>query len=59
MRINTKSVFHSAKHVVPAFRQSGKGGVFLTISSTNAVQPRANMVWYAASKAAVSAVSDS
>ncbi|KAL1963346.1 hypothetical protein VTN77DRAFT_8467 [Rasamsonia byssochlamydoides] len=55
IRINTKSLYHSAKVIVPVFRQQGRGGVFVNISSISAPRPRPNLVWYAASKGAVSA----
>ncbi|KAI1081667.1 oxidoreductase [Whalleya microplaca] len=55
LRINTKSLYHSAKAVVPIFREQGNGGVFVNISSISAPRPRPNHVWYAASKAAASA----
>ncbi|KAH9987206.1 oxidoreductase [Xylariaceae sp. FL0662B] len=54
LRINTKSLYHSAKSVVPIFREQGNGGVFVNISSISAPRPRPNLVWYAASKAAAS-----
>jgi 3-oxoacyl-[acyl-carrier protein] reductase len=49
--VNVKSLFHSAKHVVPYFRQHG-GGVFITVASTAGVRPRPGLVWYNGSKAA-------
>lgn len=56
MRINVKSLYHSAKVAVPVIRKQGSGGVFVNISSTSAPRPRPNLVWYAASKGAASAV---
>ncbi len=49
--VNVKSLFHSAKHVVPYFRQHG-GGVFITVASTAGVRPRPGLVWYNGSKGA-------
>jgi 3-oxoacyl-[acyl-carrier protein] reductase len=50
--VNVKSIFHSAKSVVPVFEKAG-GGVFLNISSTAAIRPRPGLVWYSGSKGAV------
>jgi 3-oxoacyl-[acyl-carrier protein] reductase len=50
--VNVKSIFHSAKSVVPVFEKTGKG-VFLNISSTAAVRPRPGLAWYNGSKGAV------
>ena len=50
--VNVKSIFLSAKHAVPLFRQQGHG-VFLNIASTAAVRPRPGLVWYNGSKSAV------
>jgi 3-oxoacyl-[acyl-carrier protein] reductase len=49
--VNVKSLFHSARTVVPYFRQSG-GGVFITVASTAGVRPRPGLVWYNSSKGA-------
>jgi 3-oxoacyl-[acyl-carrier protein] reductase len=49
--VNVKSLYHSARHIVPYFRKTG-GGVFVTIASTAGVRPRPGLVWYNASKAA-------
>ncbi len=50
--VNVKSVYLSAKHVVPVFRKSGSG-VILNIASTGGVRPRPGLVWYNSSKGAV------
>jgi 3-oxoacyl-[acyl-carrier protein] reductase len=50
-RVNVKSLFLSAKHVVPHFRRRG-GGVFITIASTAGVRPRPGLTWYNGSKGA-------
>lgn len=55
MRINVKSIYHSTRAVIPHFRKQGHG-VFVNISSISAPRPRPNLVWYAGSKGAVSAV---
>jgi len=48
---NVKSLFLSARHVVPHFRKHG-GGAFITIASTAGVRPRPGLTWYNASKGA-------
>jgi 3-oxoacyl-[acyl-carrier protein] reductase len=50
--VNVKSIFLSAKHCVPYFRQKG-GGVFINIASTAGVRPRPGLTWYNGSKGAV------
>jgi len=50
--VNVKSIFLSAKHCVPYFRQKG-GGVFVNIASTAGVRPRPGLTWYNGSKGAV------
>ncbi len=50
-RVNVKSLFLTAKHVVPHFR-TRKGGVFITIASTAGVRPRPGLTWYNGSKGA-------
>jgi len=52
MRVNVKSIYHSAVHCLPHFRKQG-GGAFLNIGSTAAVRPRPGLSWYSASKGAV------
>jgi 3-oxoacyl-[acyl-carrier protein] reductase len=49
--VNVKSLFLSAKHVVPHFRAQG-GGCFITIASTGGVRPRPGLTWYNGSKGA-------
>jgi 3-oxoacyl-[acyl-carrier protein] reductase len=50
-RVNVKSLFLTARHVVPHFR-ARKGGVFITIASTAGVRPRPGLTWYNGSKGA-------
>ena len=57
MDVNVKSIFWSVKVAVPAIKNGGKGGSIINISSTGAVSPRPGLVWYNASKGAVSNVS--
>ena len=50
--VNVKSVFLSTKAVVPAMRAQGSGSIINT-ASTAALRPRPGLVWYNASKGAV------
>ena len=56
--VNVKSIYLSAKHMLPILRSRGKG-VFLNIASTAAVRPRPGLVWYNASKGAVATMTKS
>jgi 3-oxoacyl-[acyl-carrier protein] reductase len=56
-KINVKPLYYSAKVVVPYFRKQGRGGVVTNLSSISSPRPRPKLVWYAASKGAVTAVS--
>ena len=47
--VNAKSVFLTAKHVVPVLKAQ-KSGVILNVASTAAVSPRPRLSWYNASK---------
>lgn len=49
--VNVKSLFLTARHVVPHFR-SQRGGCFITIASTAGVRPRPGLTWYNGSKGA-------
>jgi 3-oxoacyl-[acyl-carrier protein] reductase len=50
--VNVKSIYLTARHVVPYFRQQG-GGVFVNVASTAGVRPRPGLVWYNGTKGAV------
>ncbi len=50
--VNVKSIYLSAKHCVPVFRQQG-AGCFVQIASTAGVRPRPGLTWYNGSKGAV------
>ncbi len=50
--INVRSIYLSAKHVVPVFRKQG-GGCFVNIASTAGVRPRPGLTVYNSSKGAV------
>ncbi|CUH65372.1 4-formylbenzenesulfonate dehydrogenase TsaC1/TsaC2 [Thalassovita gelatinovora] len=47
--VNCKSVYLTAKHLVPGMKAAGKGAV-LNIASTAGLSPRSNLSWYNASK---------
>lgn len=47
--VNCKSVYLTARHVVPLMKEQ-KGGVILNVASTAAVSPRPRLNWYNASK---------
>jgi 3-oxoacyl-[acyl-carrier protein] reductase len=49
LRVNAKSVFLTARHVVPLMKAAG-AGVILNIASTAGVSPRPRLNWYNASK---------
>ena len=49
--VNVKSLYLSAKHVVPIMRKQ-QSGVILNTASTASYRPRRNMVWYGGSKGA-------
>ena len=51
-QVNVKSVYLSAIHCVPVFRQQ-RSGCFINIGSTGAVRPRPGLTWYNGSKGAV------
>ena len=56
--VNVKSLYLSAQHVVPLFRQQG-GGVFLNIASTAGIRPRPGLTWYNGTKGAVITITKS
>jgi 3-oxoacyl-[acyl-carrier protein] reductase len=47
--VNAKSVYLTARHIVPAMK-AAKAGAILNIASTGGVSPRPNLAWYNASK---------
>ena len=47
--VNGKSVYLTARHVVPLMKAAG-GGVILNVASTGGVSPRPRLTWYNASK---------
>jgi 3-oxoacyl-[acyl-carrier protein] reductase len=50
-QVNVKSLFLTARHAVPHFREK-RNGVFITIASTAGVRPRPGLTWYNGSKGA-------
>ncbi len=50
--VNVKSIYLSAKNVVPVFKKQGSG-VIVNIASTAGVRPRPGLTWYNGSKGAV------
>ncbi|KAL2813190.1 hypothetical protein BDW59DRAFT_154931 [Aspergillus cavernicola] len=52
--VNVKSIFHGSQAVLSRFIEQGEGGSMINISSTGAARPRPGLVWYNASKGAVS-----
>ena len=49
LAVNAKSVYLTAKHIVPHMKERGRG-VILNIASTAGVSPRPRLNWYNASK---------
>ena len=49
LQVNVKSVYLTARHLVPPMKAAG-GGAILNIASTGGVSPRPNLAWYNASK---------
>ncbi|KAL4977116.1 hypothetical protein BDW66DRAFT_159154 [Aspergillus desertorum] len=52
--VNVKGIFHGSKAVIARLLEQGHGGIVINISSTGASRPRPGLVWYNASKGAVS-----
>ena len=47
--VNAKSVYLTAKHLIPLMKKEKKGSI-LNVASTAGISPRANLSWYNASK---------
>lgn len=47
--VNVKSVYLTARHLVPAMKAARRGAI-LNVASTGGVSPRPNLTWYNASK---------
>ncbi|EQB51589.1 hypothetical protein CGLO_08863 [Colletotrichum gloeosporioides Cg-14] len=52
--VNVKGIFLGTNALMPRLIKQGSGGVMLNISSIGSVRPRPGLVWYNASKGAVS-----
>ncbi len=50
--VNVKSLYWTAQHFVPHFRERG-GGCFVNIASTAGVRPRPGLTWYNGTKGAM------
>ena len=49
LAVNAKSVYLTARHIVPAMKAAGRGAI-LNVASTAGVSPRPRLNWYNASK---------
>ena len=56
--VNVKSLYLSAKNVVPVFKQQGHG-VMINVASTAGVRPRPGLTWYNGSKGAANILTKS
>jgi len=56
--VNVKSIYLSAKNVVPVFQKQG-GGIMINIASTAGVRPRPGLTWYNGSKGAANILTKS
>jgi NAD(P)-dependent dehydrogenase (short-subunit alcohol dehydrogenase family) len=54
--VNVKAIFLGSQALMTRLIQQGQGGSMINISSTGASRPRPGLVWYNASKGAVSNV---
>lgn len=55
-KVNVKGIFHGSQAFMQRIIEQGQGGSMINISSTGASRPRPGLVWYNASKGAVSNV---
>lgn len=56
-KVNVKPLYLSTKVIVPYWKEKKIKGSFINLSSISEPRPRPNLVWYAASKGAVTVVS--
>ncbi|CAI7587554.1 unnamed protein product [Penicillium discolor] len=52
-KVNVKSIYLATKALMPRLIEQGQGGSVINISSTGASRPRPGLVWYNATKGAV------
>jgi NAD(P)-dependent dehydrogenase (short-subunit alcohol dehydrogenase family) len=57
-KVNVKSIYLASHTAIPRLIQQGQGGSIINISSTGTCRPRPGLVWYNASKGAVTNVSN-
>ena len=57
-KVNVKSIYLATKTLTPRLIEQGQGGSVINISSTGASRPRPGLVWYNATKGAVTNVSE-
>jgi len=55
-KVNVKPLYLSTKVIVPYWKENKAEGLFVNLSSISEPRPRPNLVWYAASKGAVTVV---
>jgi 3-oxoacyl-[acyl-carrier protein] reductase len=53
--VNVKSLYHTARAIVPIMREQG-GGSIINIGSTAGLRPRPGLVWYNGTKGAVNTI---
>lgn len=56
-KVNVRPLYLSTKVIVPHWKENKREGLFINLSSISEPRPRPNLVWYAASKGAVTVVS--
>jgi 3-oxoacyl-[acyl-carrier protein] reductase len=56
MAVNVKPLYLSTKVIVAYWKENGHEGLVINLSSTGESRPRPNLVWYNASKGAVTVV---
>lgn len=57
--VNVKSIYLTAKSLIPHLRKRGKGGCIINVSSTAGVKPRPGLTWYNGTKGAVNTLTRS